>query len=172
MVRQGQAEEPTPITSFLQHQQSWAMANMYESPVLYGEGGGGYIDEASAAAYYAQQMAGQYPTDMVRPPPQNPGAQTPANLCDRFTQQHTPGNTPPGSPVLSPSNSPGQYADAMMGGGWQLSQPAEPSTWTNSGHRKSYPLDPFDDVDLSTWEAIKECGATKRPNQKKSVDLC
>ena len=67
VVRQGQAEEPTPITSFLQHQQSWAMANMYESPVLYGEGGG-YIDEASAAAYYAQQMAGQYPTDMVRPP--------------------------------------------------------------------------------------------------------
>ena len=73
MVRQGQAEEPTPITSFLQHQQSWAMANMYESPVLYGEGGGGYIDEASAAAYYAQQMAGQYPTEMVRPLHQNPG---------------------------------------------------------------------------------------------------
>ena len=53
-----------------------------------------------------------------------------------------------------------------MMGGWQLNQPAEPSNW-NSGHRKSYPLDPFDGVDLSTWEAIKECGATKRPNRKK-----
>ncbi len=51
------------------------MANVYETPILYGgEGGGTYMDEAAAAAYYAQQMAGQYPTDMVRPLPQNPGA--------------------------------------------------------------------------------------------------
>ena len=70
---QGQAE-PTPISSFLQHQQSWAMANVYETPILYGAAGGTYMDEAAAAAYYAQQMAGQYPTDMVRPLPQNPGA--------------------------------------------------------------------------------------------------
>ena len=70
---QGQAE-PTPISSFLQHQQSWAMANVYETPILYGAAGGTYMDDAAAAAYYAQQMAGQYPTDMVRPLPQNPGA--------------------------------------------------------------------------------------------------
>ena len=52
------------------------MANVYETPILYGAAGGTYMDEA-AAAYYAQQMAGQYPTDMVRPHLRTPAPKPP-----------------------------------------------------------------------------------------------